>query len=78
MERRKKVAGVKQTLKAVSQGRAERVYLAEDADTFISAPVVDMCREKSVPVEYIKSKQALGRMCHLEVATAVAAEVKAE
>ena len=78
MERRRIVVGAKQTLKAINKGIALRVYLAEDSDSFISAPVVDMCSKYSVPLEYIKSKSALGKMCHVEVATAVAAEVAAE
>ncbi len=78
MNVRRKVAGLKQSLKAIRQGRAERVYLAEDADTFVSASVIDACKESGVPLEFVESKSALGKLCHVDVATAVAAELTAD
>lgn len=75
MEHRSKIVGVKQTLKAIRQGRATIVYLAEDADSFVSIPVIDTCKEHGVRLEYISSKSELGRMCHVDVPSAVAADV---
>lgn len=71
-----KVVGVRQSLKAIRQGKAGRVYLAEDADSFVAVPVIDACKECGVMIEYVKSKSALGKMCHVDVATAVAVDIK--
>ena len=43
-----KVAGVKQTKRAIGDGRAVRVFLAEDADPRVTEPVEVLCREQSV------------------------------
>lgn len=75
MEHRSKVVGVKQTLKVIRQGRAMSVYLAEDADSFVAAPIIDACKEHGVRLEYVSSKAALGRQCHIDVPSAVAADV---
>lgn len=41
-----KVVGVKQTKRAVNDGKAARVFLAEDADPRVTAPVEALCAEK--------------------------------
>ena len=39
-----RVAGVKQTRRAIEDGRAARVFLAEDADPRVTGPVEELCR----------------------------------
>lgn len=68
-----KVAGVKQTRRAVNEGKAARVFVAEDADSRLTAPVEALCQEKSVPVERVPSMKELGAACGIGVASAVAA-----
>ena len=46
-----KVIGVKQSRKAIREGRAKRVYLACDADPAITEPVAASCAEAGIPVE---------------------------
>ena len=48
-----KVVGVKQTKRAVNDGKAARVFLAEDADPRVTAPVEALCAEKQIPVERV-------------------------
>lgn len=76
MESRNRVVGVKQSLKAIRQGRADKVYLAEDADSFVSAPIINACNEFGVKLEFVESKSTLGKICHIDVASAVAVELK--
>ena len=45
-----KVIGVKQSRKAIREGRAKRVYLACDADPAITEPVAASCAEAGIPV----------------------------
>ena len=43
-----RVVGVKQTRRAIGEGRAARVFVAEDADSRVTAPVEALCQEKSI------------------------------
>lgn len=45
-----KVVGLKQVQRAVSAGRAGRVFLACDADPRLTRPLEGRCRERGVPV----------------------------
>ena len=44
-----KVIGVKQSRKAIREGRAKRVYLACDADPAITEPVAASCARPASP-----------------------------
>ena len=68
-----RVVGVKQTRRAIGEGRAARVYLAQDADPAITAPVEALCREQGVPVEQVAQMKELGSACGIAVGSAVAA-----
>ena len=68
-----RVVGVKQTRRAVSDGRALRVYLAQDADPKVTAPVEDLCAAQGVPVERVAQMKELGSACGIAVGSAVAA-----
>ena len=68
-----RVVGVKQTRRAIGEGRAARVYLAQDADPAVTAPVEALCREQGVPVEQVAQMKELGSACGIAVGSAVAA-----
>ena len=68
-----KVVGVKQTRRAVNDGKAARVFLAEDADPKITEPVAALCQEKDVLVERVPQMKELGSACGIAVPSAVAA-----
>ena len=70
-----RVVGAKQTRRAVVDGRAKRVYLAQDADPVITGPIEALCREHAVPVETAASLRELGQACGIAVGAAVAALV---
>lgn len=69
----RKVVGAKQTKRALGDGTAARVYVAEDADPRVIEPVEAMCRERSVPVERVERMKELGSACGIAVGSAVAA-----
>ena len=69
----KKVVGVKQSRKAIREGRAKRVYLASDADPAITAPVAAECAAAGIPVEAGFTMAQLGRACRVPVGASVAA-----
>ena len=68
-----KVVGVKQTRRAINDGKAARVFLAEDADPRVTDPIEVMCREQSIPMERVPQMKELGSACGISVGSAVAA-----
>ena len=70
-----RVVGAKQTRRALADGRAVRVFLAEDADPGVTDPVEVLCAEHGVPVERISATE-LGQACGIAVGAAVAALVR--
>ena len=71
-----KVIGTKQTLKAVRDGKALRVVLAEDTEAAIKDEILAVCEEAGVIVEAYASKSALGEACGIERAAAVVTLLK--
>ena len=65
--------GRKQTVKAVKAGRATRVFLASDADSFIRDEIIALCAQAGVPVDEGQNMLSLGRACGIEVQAATAA-----
>ena len=68
-----KVIGVKQSRKALREGRAKRVYLACDADPAITEPVAVSCEAAGIPVETEHTMAQLGRACRITVGASVVA-----
>ncbi len=71
------VVGIRQSKRIIEDGRAEMAYLAEDADSFVSVPFIELCKTHNVKFEYVPTKSALGKMCHIDVPAAVAVKLKA-
>lgn len=71
-----KVIGAKQVGRALRSGRAQRVYLAENADPRVTEPIEMLCREVGIPVERIPTMAQLGSACGIAVGSAVAAIVE--
>ena len=67
-----RVVGAKQSRRAIADGNAARVFLAEDADPGLTDPIRAMCAEKGVPVESVSGMRALGAACGISVGAAVA------
>ena len=66
-----KVIGVKQSRKAIREGRAKRVFLACDADPAITDPVAESCKEAGIPVDGDYTMAQLGRACQITVGASV-------
>ena len=67
------VVGAKQLRKAMNSGRAQQVFLAENADPAITEPLVDVCRTRKLPVTWVRSMRELGMACGIQVGAAAAA-----
>ena len=66
-----KVVGVKQSKKAIRDGRAARVVVALDADPRVLRPICDLCRDMNVPVDEAATMAELGDACMIDVGAAV-------
>ena len=75
LEQTAKVVGVKQTRRALNDGRAKALILARDADPAITEPLAEMAEGKGVPVCWTERMRELGRACGISVGAAVAATV---
>lgn len=73
----RRVVGARQVLRAVAAGKAERVYIARDADPFVTQPVVNACEKSGVRFEEVGTMQQLGTDCGIGVKAAVAGVLKA-
>jgi large subunit ribosomal protein L7A len=76
--RHNRTVGLTQSLRAIEEGKAEKVYLAMDADTDIIDKVKAACEIKGVDIEYAESKRQLGRDGGIDVAAAVICLLKTE
>lgn len=65
--------GFKQTLRAVGEGRAEKVFLALDCDEKISTPLKRAASEKAVEICEVPTMKELGTICGIEVSASCAA-----
>ena len=75
LENAAKVVGVKQVRRALADGRAKRLYLAQDADPQLTQPLAGQAEAQGVEVVWTDSMKALGRACGIAVGAAVAATV---
>lgn len=72
----KKVVGIKQSIKAIKNGEAKAIYTALDADVKLIEPVVELAKENSLEIHYIKTMKELGRLCGIDVGAATAILLK--
>ena len=71
-----KVAGVKQSRRAVREGLAQKVFLASDADPALTAPLRQQCLAAGVPVLDQFTMRPLGQAAGIQVGAAVVALLK--
>ncbi|MEG2378352.1 MAG: ribosomal L7Ae/L30e/S12e/Gadd45 family protein [Clostridia bacterium] len=67
-----KVIGVKQSRKAIRDGVAKKVYVAQNADSRVREPVVALSNELKVEVVEVATMEELGHACGIGVGAAVA------
>ena len=67
------VDGNKQLKRAVRDGRAKYVFLAENADPAVTEPLAELCAANHIQITWVPSMAELGRCCGIEVGAAAAA-----
>jgi large subunit ribosomal protein L7A len=73
LKNRNKVIGSKQVKKAVSQGLATKVFIAQDAEPHVVEPLKQLCAQNQVEVIMVEKMQVLGAACGIEVGSAAVA-----
>lgn len=71
-----KVVGLKQSRRALKDGRILRAFVAKDADERVVRPFAEACAEAGVEVVEAESMAVLGEACGVEVGAAVAAVLR--
>lgn len=72
----KKVIGAKQSLKAILNGIAISVYIAQDADLKVTKPIIDAATLINLDIIYVPTVLELGKMFEIEVGAATACIIK--
>lgn len=71
-----KVVGAKQVKRALRDGRARKLFWAEDADPRVLQPLIQQAVRIRVPLEQVPGMKQLGEACGISVGAAVAAIVQ--
>lgn len=67
------IIGIKQAVKAMYAGQVIALFVAIDADNWVTDPAILLAKEIGVPVTYVDSKKELGKACGIHVGAAVVA-----
>ena len=71
-----KAVGIKQTQRAILEGRAQAVFYADDASLALTDRIRALCQKAGVPAHPVKTMKALGKACGIDVGAAAAAVLK--
>ena len=71
-----KVVGVKQSRRAIREGRAVRVLLAADADPALTRPLMELCGQQGIKTEEGFTMEELGKAAGIQVGAAVVAVLR--
>ena len=66
------ITGLKESTRAVKQGIVKMAFVAQDADSHVRLPFVQICEENGVPITYVNTSKELGSACGIDVGAAVA------
>ena len=75
LQNRKTVIGAKQLKKALANGTAQQVFLAENADPALTEPIAALCCSYNVNCAWVPSMTDLGHACGIDVGAAAAATI---
>ncbi|WP_432667319.1 ribosomal L7Ae/L30e/S12e/Gadd45 family protein [Wukongibacter baidiensis] len=68
--------GVKQSARAVNDGRVATLFVAKDCEQHVVRNIVDSAKEKNVQIVYVESMKKLGDACGIDVGAATAVIIK--
>lgn len=65
-----KVVGIKQTTKAIKNGKGHVLYVAKDADDKVINPLIELANGNMVNIVFIETMSQLGKLSGIDVGTA--------
>jgi large subunit ribosomal protein L7A len=71
-----KKIGIKQSMKAISNGEAAALFVAKDSEQHVVRNILKLAEDKNVLVVYVDNMLALGKACNIDVGAATAVIVK--
>lgn len=75
-EKSRTVVGFKQTMKALAEGRAEKVIIADDCEEHLREEVETVAKQAGSEIMYIDSMRALGAMYGIDLGASCAGILK--
>ena len=67
------VIGIKQVTKAIKRGQAKKIFIAADAETRVTEPLIEIANAQKVWTENLSTMKELGAACGIEVGAAAVA-----
>lgn len=67
-----RVVGTKQLLRALEEGKIKMVFVAADADAFLTKRVTDHCLDADIPCLEVPTAKEIGAACGIDVPAAAA------
>ena len=71
-----RIVGVKQVLRALEEDKARTVFVALDADPFLTKRVMDGCYARNILCLEVPTAKEIGAACGIDVAAAAAAVLR--
>lgn len=68
--------GVKQSSKAITEGRALKVFVARNAEQHVTRHILELAEDVGVEVEFVDDMRLLGQACRIDVGAATAVITK--
>lgn len=76
LSRENKTVGLRESLKALKDGKVIKAYVAKDVQPELIKEFMDMCEKHLIQIEYVDSKTQLGEICGIERSATVACILK--
>ena len=67
-----RVVGTKQLLRALDEGKVKMVFVAADADPFLTKRITDRCLDRDIPCREAPTAREIGEACGIDVSAAAA------
>lgn len=68
--------GVKQSSKAITEGRALKVFVAKNAEQHVTRHILELAEAAGVEIEFVDNMRTLGQACRIDVGAATAVITK--
>ncbi|MFO7612401.1 MAG: ribosomal L7Ae/L30e/S12e/Gadd45 family protein [Clostridia bacterium] len=70
------IVGARQSIKALKNGKALEVYIADDADESIKEEFISECMARNIKIIRYGTMKELGRDCGIDIGAAIACRIE--